>query len=223
MVSGARGGQRRRAQARGREAGADDQHHAADRRPRQRVVEQPDAVDERERDAQVLQARVGQRLADRVGARHQHLRGRSRTRRWPSSSASPTSVWRTCQPWQQGHADAGQEAADREIEHHADLGLAGAAQRRDLQVGERRQHARGQADDAGQQLVARDRRLQHQRDADEADQHRGHEARVDALRAQHDGAADQEQRHPDGGHVVERHRGGQRHVADRVEPHRRAT
>ena len=49
---------------------------------------------------------------------------------------------------------AGEQAGQRKIEHHAVFGLAHLAQLAHLQVGERRQHAGAQPDHAAEPLVA---------------------------------------------------------------------
>ena len=57
---------------------------------------------------------------------------------------------------------AGDDAAEREVEDDTRFGLAGAAERGDLQVGHRGEQARQQAHQAVPELVALDRRAQDQ-------------------------------------------------------------
>ena len=89
---------------------------------------------------------------------------------------------------------ARQQSADGEVQHHALARLARAAQRRDLQVGHGREHARGQPGQAVPDLVLVDRGPQHQCHAGETGQHRGHQPAVDAVGTQQHRAAHQEQR-----------------------------
>ena len=166
-VDPARVARRARLQVGGGQARSDDQADAHQRHRAQRIIEQPHAEDAREHDAQVLQAGIGERGAEPVGRGHQRLRHRGqRADRQQQQRATQRVAVPAGGDGRQHSAEGG--ATDREVKHHAHVGLAGAAERSDLQVGHGGQHAGAQARQAIPGLFGLHRGSQHHRDTGKA-------------------------------------------------------
>ena len=177
------------------------------------VAEEGDAQHAGEHDARVRQRGRHQRLALAVGARHEELPQRAHH---ADAGEDPQVRPRHRVPGLRRHPDQRAQAGEqREVEHDARFRLLRADELADVPVRDRRDRARGEADDERPELIGVHRRPQQQQHAGEAQQHRADEHAAGPLAREEGQQQGEEQRRA----VVERHRRRHRQRGQRVEEH----